>query len=163
MNEWNDRNQEVYPDFKTLFQDDGIQSSGARGASGNPRVPDVTRSVMGRLGYMKVSERVALRKRRRRNVGRVFAGVLAMALCGGGLLLHESGSEIRGPEGLTVPGALGQDLNRGQHQLIRAIRFIRNHAPIPAESDSPAEAPVEDPSPPYPEENTLAIGPVGWI
>ncbi|MBT8484407.1 MAG: hypothetical protein HKO59_14550 [Phycisphaerales bacterium] len=126
--------------------------------------PDMTRSIMGRLGYMPVSSRVARRERRRRWRDR---GVFALAVAGViglGIAMHEIGPRARKPVGPTVPAALGNDVSRQQMKLERGFRTIRNLVP----SVAPVRpVPTPEPRPtdtrPTGDGGELAIGPVRWL
>jgi hypothetical protein len=101
--------------------------------------PDVTHAVMGRLGYMNVKPNVARRHQVRRWVNRTgTVAVMAIAAVLA-LRLHESSSQIRRAESLTIPGAVGEDFQRNQHQLREMIQTIRNFAPRLPEGQHPSE------------------------
>jgi hypothetical protein len=87
--------------------------------------PDMTRAIMGRLGYMRVSE-LALRKRRRtRWLRRVAtAACLSLALFAG-LFMHRQTADSRHPMGPTIPAALRDSFQSSGEQLDRAFESIR--------------------------------------
>lgn len=90
--------------------------------------PDMTRRIMGRLGYMQISQG-ASRRRRLRLWGQRSGIVLAAALAlGVGVRVFESSSDIRRPEGPTIPAAIGNDLQRHQQHLGDVIKRIRTLA-----------------------------------
>ncbi|MHC4947868.1 MAG: hypothetical protein ACYTG1_06360 [Planctomycetota bacterium] len=134
---------------------------GALGA--NPRAPDLTRSIMGRLGYMPVGERVARRRLRHRLAGR--ASLLAAVLVAGGIGVwaFRHGPTARGPAGPTLPAALGNDLEQHQTNLDEVLRVIRDRSRdwLPS---SPVEAPAEPASPSIGEDaDRSAVAPVRWV
>ena len=84
---------------------------------------------MGRLGFMKVSDRVTRRRRLRRSVGRTMITAVMFSLVIAGFFVHQNGRSARGPSGLTVPSAIRRDVDRHQRRLDWTIRTIRSIAP----------------------------------
>ena len=84
---------------------------------------------MGRLGFMKVSDRVTHRRRLRRSVGRAMITAVMFALVIAGFFVHQHGRSARRPSGLTVPSAIRRDVDRHQRRLDWTIRTIRSIAP----------------------------------
>ena len=73
--------------------------------------PDLTRSIMGRLGYMKVSPAVARRRRIRQwgtRAGLALSAMIAIAI---GLQVYENGPTIRKPVGPTIPSATNSTMS----------------------------------------------------
>ncbi|MCP3904742.1 MAG: hypothetical protein GY715_14035 [Planctomycetes bacterium] len=128
--------------------------------------PDMTRSIMGRLGYMRVSPAVARRHRRQAWARR---GLLVVALAATtlmGLETRRQGPDVRRPEGPTVPGAFGSDLQEHQERFSRTIQMIRGLAPaVPATPEAAPEPPAEDDPFPAIEESIdrSAVGPMRWV
>lgn len=91
--------------------------------------PDLTRAIMGRLGFMKVTDRVTRRRRLRRSVGRTMITAVMFSLVIAGFFVHQNGRSARGPSGLTVPSAIRRDVDRHQRRLDWTIRTIRSIAP----------------------------------
>jgi hypothetical protein len=131
--------------------------------------PDMTRSIMGRMGYVSARGQVAARRRRRRLLGRTAMTLtVAMALVAG-LQAHRHGGQVRRPIGPTIPAALGHDLQQHHERVNRAIRTIRDRSmritvPLAHEAASPAPAP-RWPGPGSFDEDVdrSAVGPVQWI
>jgi hypothetical protein len=127
--------------------------------------PDLTRSIMGRLGYMRVSGRIARRRRIRAAIGRTTTVVAAFGLIALGLRLHESSPGARRPVGLTIPAAIGHDVGLTQERFSRAIRGMRDLLRARPAALEPA---APDPVPEHDEEvdedvNRSAIGPMRWL
>lgn len=128
--------------------------------------PDLTRRIMGRLGYMQVSRRIARRRALERWAGRAALTAVAAVALGLGLRVYQSSPELRRPSGPTIPDALSNDLQRQQHRIGNVIRTIRTLSPQ-RPSDAPAESadPCEPPSPPAHNEdvNEWSIAPMRWV
>ena len=121
--------------------------------------PDLTSPIMGRLGYMKVSQRIARRRRIRRLVGRAAACMVALGVIGVGLRVHEMGPDARRPVGPTIPSAIGNDVNYHQQRLKGTIRTIRNLVP-----ETPRRAfPDHDIEKIDQDVDRSAVGPVRWL
>ena len=112
------------------------------GALGRPvAAPDLTRSIMGRLGYMRASRAAARRGRLRRWAARTTTCLFGVAVLAVGARVHNESASARRPDGPTVPSAIGT----GMTGFIRTLETIRQIAPtVPAaiESEPPA-APVD--------------------
>jgi len=107
-----------------------------------PAAPDMTRRIMGRLGYMRASERAIARARQRRLLNRA-AVALVVLLCGWiGLKFYEFGSWTRKPDAVTLPTAIGVDLARHEQRLDSAMQTIHRltahceRLPIPPEMEA---------------------------
>lgn len=124
--------------------------------------PDLTRSIMGRLGYMKVSAKVARRHRIRRWLSRLGTAMVLAVAIGIGFQFYSVSEQIRRPEGPTVPDALGNDLQRNQDRLNNAIHTIRNLSPQrPA---APLKAPAKPQSNPLKDDvNSVSAMPTRWV
>jgi hypothetical protein len=88
--------------------------------------PDLTRRIMGRLGYMQVSPRIARRRRMMRWASRAGVCMAAALAIGIGLHVYENTADLRQPEGATIPAAITIDLQTQQHRLGSVIQTIRN-------------------------------------
>ena len=116
--------------------------------------PDLTRTIMGRLGYMKAAPHVVRRRRIRRWINRLSLCALALIVVAGGAQVHESGPYARRPQGPTIPAAIGNDLNLHQQRIKGTIRMIRTLAPAaPSRSDDVLDEEVD----------RSAIGPFRWL
>ena len=78
--------------------------------------PDLTRAIMGRLGYMRAAPRVVRRERLRRNLGRGLFSLALIALLGVAVHLHEQSPLARRPAEVTLPAAIRNDLDRHPQQ-----------------------------------------------
>jgi hypothetical protein len=124
--------------------------------------PDLTRSIMGRLGYMQASPRAIRRRRYRRGVGRGLMTLAAAVLVITGVHLHEQGPDARRPSGPTIPAAIGTEIDAQQQRFRRAIQTIQNLAPAPP---NPLDQPdggefyeeIDE------EVDESGIGPVRWL
>ena len=98
--------------------------SRARDGAGEP-APDLSRSIMGRLGYMRVSPAVARRRARMRWANRAglvcVLGVAAVI----GWRVFESSPQVRRPADTTVPQAISHDVQNQQERLGTMIQTIR--------------------------------------
>ncbi|MCH7603352.1 MAG: glycosyltransferase family 4 protein [Planctomycetes bacterium] len=72
--------------------------------------PDLTRSIMGRLGYMKASPNVVRRARILRHVNRGLLGVAAMVALGVGIFIHNHGPDARRQVGPSLSEAMNNAL-----------------------------------------------------
>jgi hypothetical protein len=91
--------------------------------------PDVTRAVMGRLGYMKVSAKVSRRHRLNRWGSRAGLTLAALMALGIGWRVHDAGSRARRPLEGNIPAALGNDLQKHRVRFEDVIQTIRRAAP----------------------------------
>ena len=95
--------------------------------------PDLTRSIMGRLGYMRVPRRVALRRRLRRWSARAVTSVVALLALGVGVRVHQASDAIRRPQVPSIPSALGVEMQHQQERwggMIRTIRELSTPRPV---------------------------------
>ena len=104
--------------------------------------PDFTRRVMGRLGYMRVSQTSGRRDRIRRWGNR--AGVLLAVAIAIGLAqnFYENSDNVRRPASLTIPTAIGNDVRHQQQRFENVIRSIRSVVPAQPTSMPIAPQPV---------------------
>ena len=98
--------------------------SQARDGAGEP-APDLSRSIMGRLGYMRVSPAIARRRTMVRWANRAglvcVLGVAAVI----GWRVFESSPQVRRPADTTVPQAISHDVQTQQERLGTMIQTIR--------------------------------------
>lgn len=87
--------------------------------------PDMTRAIMGRLGYMRLSETAVRCRRRIKWVRRIATAACLGLVLGVGLFMHRESTDSRLPAGPTIPRALHNSLRQGGEQLDRAINSIR--------------------------------------
>jgi hypothetical protein len=122
--------------------------------------PDLTRSIMGRLGYMQASPAAGRRRRRARHLRRGAAALVVLGLVAGGAALHHFGPSARRPAELTLPAALGQDVHLHQERFSRTIETIRSFAPrVPRVV--PVSNPVSGPDRGFDESvERSAVGPI---
>src|SRR5262245_7378743 len=126
--------------------------------------PDVTRAVMGRLGYMTVPARVARRQRLRRWGSRAGLTLATMLALGAGIRRYNESSRARQPLESNIPSALGNDLERHRQRFNDVIQTIRRVTPTPSatpsavpEADDDEGSPVED------DVQRLAGLPMRWV
>ena len=121
--------------------------------------PDLTRSIMGRLGYMQVSPTVARRRRLQRVLGR--ASLVSVALVVGwlGVMAFQTSPEARRPYEVTMPSAIHSDLQHQQHQFNSLIQLLRQlPPPLEVHEDEVGDMPeFED------DVNRSAVAPVRWV
>jgi hypothetical protein len=126
-------------------------------------VPDMTRRIMGRLGYMHASSNAVRRARRQRWFNRII-GTCAMALLAlGFFLMHQHSNAVRTPAEVTLPAAIGNDLQQQQHRIEHVIRTFQQIAPtVPATHVQPQEhEPADEPIDQRIDES--AVAPVRWV
>ena len=107
--------------------------------------PDLTRSIMGKLGYMKASPNVVRRARIRRHVKRGLLGVAAMIALGVGIFIHNHSPDARRQVGPSLTEAVNHDITLHQQRISNAFQTIRNFTPryqTPRNTDPQALAPV---------------------
>jgi len=123
--------------------------------------PDLTRSIMGRLGYMRVSAAVARRAQRRMWLQR---GCLCLAFFGlmlSTVWMFQQSDLTRRPHGLTLPDALEHE----QQRFNQMIRTIGNISPV---GDHSPRMKNQNPDPPAPSSidddiDHSAVAPVRWV
>jgi len=87
--------------------------------------PDLTRSIMGRLGYMRVPAHVARRRRRMRVLRRTALVAAMAAALGVSYRLYEQSTAVRRPAELTVPGAIIHDAQQSQMRINTVLERLR--------------------------------------
>ena len=127
---------------------------GDTGRKATPQTPDLTRQIMGRLGYMPAQSHVVRRRRLRRYVSRSTMLGASIAVVIAGTVVYHAGPHARRPIDQTIPAVLGNEVREHQQQWGRTFRTIRDLAPAPAapptvEYDEGAEL--------------IAVGPVRWL
>lgn len=131
--------------------------------------PDLTRRVMGRLGYMRVPARVARRRRIMRWTSRCSCLALAALAAALGLKAFQSSPEARRPAELTIPAAVGRDFQQQQERVGSFIRLLQqNPAGAVERAAEPASTTdvLDNPHDPHEideELNRSAIAPVRWV
>ncbi len=105
--------------------------------------PDLTRSIMGQLGYMRASRRAVRRARLRRWAARATTCLFGLAVLAVGLRAHDQSANARRPVGPTVPSALGTQVGEQQRSIIRTLETIREIAPAVPSPERPAESTTE--------------------
>lgn len=126
--------------------------------------PDLTRSIMGRVGYSRAVDPVVRRRRRQRIFGRMVTTLAAAMAMTAGVVLYQHTTEIRRPQGPTIPAALGHDVQQHRHrvnQMIQTIRDRTEHFAVPVrpqqQQSPPVNVPLEE------DVDRSAVGPVEWI
>jgi hypothetical protein len=112
--------------------------------------PDMTRKIMGRLGYMRVSPTMARRQRVRSWLGRAgtfFVAAVAVAIAA---RVYEDSNTVRRTMDVTVPAAIGSDFQEHQHRIGNVIRTFRHLTAPPSypaveEQSAPAETELNAP------------------
>jgi hypothetical protein len=131
--------------------------------SNDVAAPDLTKTIMGRLGYMPVSAKLARRHKIRAWAGR--AGVLftaAIAL-GIGFNFYLNSSEIRRPVGPTISDALRHDWQQQQKSIGSMMQTIQNLTPAqPSDGFEPNEGELDAPAE-SPDTTESWIAPVRWV
>ena len=126
--------------------------------------PDVTRAVMGRLGYMAVSGKVSRRHRLRlwsRRVGLTLVCLLAIGMA---MRVHDQSSRARNSRNDNLPSALGNDLQHQQRRFQDAIQIIRHLTPrLPAPAESPLDKNDDDAEPVQDDVLRAAMLPTRWV
>lgn len=98
---------------------DGLAQTGSGAA------PDLTRSIMGRLGYMRVSPEVARKRflmKWGNRAGMIAVGCVALAL---GWRVFESSPQVRRPNETTLPQAISHDVQQQQERIGSMLQTIR--------------------------------------
>lgn len=134
----------------------------------SPVPPDLTRNIMGRLGYMKVTPAVARRRRVQRWSAR-FA-LIAMSLAVGyvGVVAFKASPDARIPHEITIPAAISSDVNQKQHRINSVIQILRELPPrLELDSTSPPDGQPVPPEPDWPhlfddDVDRSAVGPMRW-
>lgn len=132
--------------------------------------PDLTRSIMGRLGYMKASPNVVRRARILRHVNRGLLGVAATVALGVGIFIHNHGPDARRQVGPSLSEAMNHDILKQQQRIGNVIQTFRNLTPrnlIPASfsEQKPLQAETEM-IPNFSDEEDvplIAMAPFRWI
>jgi hypothetical protein len=117
--------------------------------------PDQTDAIMGRLGYVRATERDARLQRRLRAISRVAFVFLAGAMVGVAMEVSVQTGTTRGPEGPSISDAWQNELQNKTERLDRTIKLFQDIAP--ASHGLPAPLP-----PPHVDEES-AIAAVQWI
>lgn len=140
-----------------------------RGLTKPVPAPDMTRSIMGRLGYMRVPPQVARRRRVRRLVSRSALVLLAICTIGLGIQVHNASPGTRGPADVTIPSAITNDFQQHHHRMNNAWRVLQemtptfDHADWTVPTTEPAPDLEQPPSTIDEDVNRSAIAPVRWI
>lgn len=88
-------------------------------------MPDLSRSIMGRLGYMRVDPAVARRRRMIKWLNRSGVLMVAGAALAIGWRVFDASPEIRRPADTTIPQAISHDVQAQQERFGTMIRTIR--------------------------------------
>lgn len=94
------------------------------------QAPDLTRRIMGRLGYMQVPPAVAKRRRIQHLAGRAALVCVACVSAWVGVLAFQSSPEARGPLELTMPSAVRSDFQDSQQHMNSVIQLLRQLPPV---------------------------------
>ena len=134
--------------------------------------PDLTRSIMQRLGYATLSRRVARRRAFSKWLSR--AGFLAVASLAFAMAwrMFENSPGVRRPAENTIPHAISRDVQRQHERLGTFIQTIRSLTPrIHPGNVEPGALPaheVGESEPDWPQElrddvNRTSPAPVRWV
>lgn len=113
--------------------------------------PDLTSSIMKRLGYAPITPKAARLIRNRKWVLRTTFLTLIIAAIIVGTKLQSESPSARLPVGPTIPSAINHDLTYHGATIDRAIRSIKNLSPrfeIVPVMDVPKSVPIDDQSAP---------------
>ncbi len=141
--------------------------------------PDLSRAIMGRLGYMQVSPDVARRRRVQRWLGRTALVAMLIAVGNVGVMVFKASPEARQPLEFTIPSAIRSDLQHQQYQINSVIQLLRELPPRLEHDNTQGTAPSPGSSPGmYPADsdwldadphevldddvNHSAVGPMRW-
>lgn len=91
--------------------------------------PDLTRSIMGRLGYMKAHPNVIRRTRILRHLKRGLLGVAMLFALGVGIFIHNHSPDARRQVGPSLTEAVNHDIQLQQQRIGSMIQTIRNLTP----------------------------------
>ena len=109
--------------------------------------PDLTKSIMQRLGYTQITQTTSRTRRIRKWAGRTafLSLVLAAIIVGSKLQSQSPGARL--PVGPTIPSAIEHDLTYHGATIDRAIQTIKNLSPrfdvVPV-MDVPKSVPIDD-------------------
>lgn len=130
--------------------------------------PDMSRRIMGRLGYMRSPDRVARRSRTIRRLGRVGITLVVLLAALVGIQLNNRSPEVmRSIEAPTVSEAVDQHVTtefQRINSVLGSIRQTLTPDPHPVSSE-PAAAPPVSTEPPAVDEHIemLANLPGRWV
>ena len=118
--------------------------------SGPGVAPDLTGSIMSRLGYERCGPEEARRRRRLRTLRRSSLVLVVGLVAGLGINFYRVHRAVRVPSGPTIPSALEHDVQL-QHRILNATFGTFQRLKPPAQS------------PPRNEVDPKAMAPVRWI
>lgn len=127
--------------------------------------PDLSRSILGRLGYMRLDERAARRRRTLTWIQRTGACALAVLAFGLAWQVFQASDEVRRPVGRSLTEAVEIDVRMQQERLGGVIQTIRAISGPRLQPIAPASRPgTGAPSGDLPEDvNRSARAPVRWV
>ncbi len=131
-----------------------------------PSAPDLSRSIMRRLGYQRVSPEIT--KRRRLTTWANRGGILLVAALAFAIGWRgcEAAPQIRRPAETTIPEAIHHDVQMQQQRLEGAIRGIRNISTPRLRiepGDNQRSLPAPKPQELQDDVNRSSIAPVRWV
>lgn len=109
--------------------------------------PDLTESIMQRLGYKSITPSTARTRRIRKWAGRTAFLTLVLAAIIVGSKLQSQSPSARHPLGPTIPSAIEHDLIYHGATIDRAIQTIKNLSPrfdVVPTMDVPKSVPIDD-------------------
>jgi hypothetical protein len=136
-----------------------LHRAGAAGA-------DLTRSIMGRLGYMRASPRVLRRDHLRRwtsRLGTLAAAAVALIVAVHG---HNSSTNARRTIGPTIPAAVTNELREQRERLESVFQLLRHLPRTEAESsavEDAADRPAVDAPAAAPVGEWMVLDPFQWV
>ena len=126
--------------------------------------PDLTDSIMSRLGYARVSRKQARQLAIAKFARRACGVMVAAIVLGMGFYLHSQSDLIRRPTGPTVPSALQHDFSRHGDTVQGLLQSIRRFAPeIPAVPPEPPPNSIDDLVIPAGQPDPDATAPFQWV
>jgi hypothetical protein len=91
--------------------------------------PDMTRTIMGKLGYMQASPAVVRRRKIRRVLDRAALLAVVIAVGSVGVMVFKSSPDARQPLESTMPAAVRHDVQHQQHRFNTVIQLLRDMPP----------------------------------
>jgi hypothetical protein len=151
-------------DLRAVSMDGTIDRLLRGDRAGWPPRPDLTRRIMGRLGYMRADQAAARRARRRRWLNRASgAAVMALTLLVA-VHVHNQGAAARRPAGPTIPTAVRDELRQQKERLDSLFQWLDRLWLPESARPAPDEAPPhgDDALPPPPRLGPQ-LDPFQWV
>lgn len=117
--------------------------------------PDLTRRIMGRVGFMRSTPGVSFRRYRGRLLRRGGWCIAFFLIVAAAIQIHVQRIGLPAEGAMPLPQAVGHDISRQRDCIFRALETIRRAAP-----ESSTLRQLETISP---EVDSSAVGPVRWL